>query len=102
MELTVKERLILRGVLPEKGDFITFKAVQELHEMLSFNDEEITKLSLKQEEGQITWDSQADIPREFTFNKTSRDVITKVLEGLNERGEIDGKTFSLYDKFIGE
>jgi hypothetical protein len=94
------ERLSLRGVLPEKGDFVTFRAVRELHEMLSFNEEEIEKFNLKQEKDQITWDADADTPREFPFSKTQTKVITDALKSLNDKGEIDASTFGLYEKFI--
>ncbi len=94
------ERLTLRGVLPEKGDFVTFKAVRELHEMLSFNEDEIERFNLKQEEGQITWNAEADTPREFTFSKTQSKVITDALKALNDKGEINADNFGLYEKFI--
>jgi hypothetical protein len=91
---------MLRGILPEKGDFLTFKAVRELHELLSFDDKEIQAFGLKQEDDQIKWNADADTPREFTFNKTQLRVITETLTKLNDSGEITAKTFGLYEKFV--
>lgn len=100
MELNVKERIVLRGLLPEKGDFLTFKEVRKLHEALSFSSEDVEEFGLAQADGQVTWKADKDVPREFTFNKVARGVIEKVLTDLNESGDIDEHTFGLYEKFI--
>lgn len=100
MELTVLERLTLRGILPEKGDFVTFKAVTSLHETLSFDQDEIDRLGLEQSDGQITWNATADTPREFSFTKIQLKVITDLLERIEANGELDARTFPLYEKFI--
>lgn len=100
MKLNVMERLVLRGLLPENGTFVTYKAVRGLHEMLAFDEDEVQSLGLKQEDGQITWDSSKEVPREFPFNKTQLDVIDVVLKELDSKGKIDAHTFPLFEKFI--
>ncbi len=93
---------MLRNTLPEKGDFLTFKTVRQLHEALAFEEEEVEKFGLKQEGDSLSWNPQADVPRDFTFTKGQRELIEKLLTEKSEAGEITEDIFSLCEKFIGE
>ena len=49
MILSVKDRLVLLGALPEAGDFVTLKVVMELRMELGLSAEEIETIELKQD-----------------------------------------------------
>ena len=101
MELTAKERIMLRQLLPEKGDFVTFRMVKELHEVLSFSSEEVESLEMVQDTaGRITWKPDKDVPREFSFDRKQQELIRGRLSQLDTDGEITEGTFSLYEKFV--
>lgn len=104
MELTVKDRLVLRMLLPEKGNAITFRVVEGLHRQLSFSAEEIEQYELEQDEanGPIRWNTAKDQPREFPISHKARDIIEAALTRLDEQGEIGADTYPIWLKFMGE
>jgi len=57
MKLSVLERIMLLQVLPAEGSYSNLKLLREAKESLSFNEEENKALNVKQEDGQIRWDS---------------------------------------------
>ena len=47
MELRIGERLILLGILPNEGNFITLKVVRKLQEELSFSEADFKEYDIK-------------------------------------------------------
>ena len=55
MKLSVGDRLILLGVIPQQGDFTTLKIVRNMRDELSFSEEEHKKLKFRQEGEMMHW-----------------------------------------------
>jgi hypothetical protein len=102
MRLTVLERIVLLGVLPGEGNFITLKIVRQLREALSFTEEELKDLSLQQVGEQVTWNAAAADPEgtEISIGEKATDLIVESLKKLNEENKLTQQHFSLYEKFV--
>ena len=58
--LTVKERLILQGILPAQGGLMTIGLTQEIRDAIRITSKEADKLKMKETEFGITWDNQKE------------------------------------------
>lgn len=100
MELNILERITLLNILPDKGNFVTLKLVNELRNALSFNEEDIEAASISQndETGHVTWEE--NIAREFNLGKKTTEIIVTTLEKLNNAEELTAQHMSLCEKFL--
>ena len=83
MILSVKDRLVLLGALPEAGDFVILKVVMELRMELGLSAEEIETIELKQDGTLTRWNVEKDPNKEFKLSKTATGVIEMSLKRLD-------------------
>ena len=102
MELGVFDRLILLNILPKEGDFTSLKIVRKLREDLSFTEAEHKALQFDQNEGNIKWQSEADIPKDITIGEKATDIIVDVLKKLDKDKRLSEQHLSVYSKFVGD
>jgi hypothetical protein len=104
MVLTVKERLLLGGLLPNQGDFTTLKIIQKLQQDLSFSEEEHKVLNFKTDaaKGFTTWNfaGEKDVQKDIIIGEKATDVIVGALKKLNEAKSLSLDIMGLYEKFI--
>jgi hypothetical protein len=102
VKLTVSERIVLLGVLPREGNFLTLKIVRQLRESLSFNEEELKKLSIVQQGDRITWNAESESPEgeEIAIGEKVTDLIVETLKSLDKSNKLTDQHFSIYEKFI--
>jgi len=100
MELKVFDRLILLNILPKEGDFTTLKIVRKLREDLSFSEDEHKTLGFKQENGNVQWKQDGDIPKDITIGEKASDLIADVLKKLDKEKKLTDQHYELYEKFV--
>lgn len=100
MELSIMERVMLLNILPTKGNIVTLKLVQELRDALSFDEDDIEKAELTQDDetGRVTWET--NIVKTFDFGKKVTGIIVKTLEQLNLEEALTSQHMSLCEKFL--
>lgn len=100
MKLSFMDRMLLSGLLPEKGSLVTLKLVRELREELSPSLEEIKELGITEADGRINWNADKDTGKEINVNSVTRDMIVKTLKGMDEKEELTAQHLSLCDLFL--
>ena len=105
MKLSIVERIVLQGLLPESGDYITYGLIKQVRTELSFTEKEIKDFKIQEVKGannstQIIWDDKAAKLKEFTFGDKVTSIIVKALEKCDKDGKIDNNNVSLYEKFM--
>ena len=85
MELTVRERLVLLGMLPKEANFITLRLMRVLKEDLSFSDDENEKLKFVQLGESLKWDEkEADkVVKEMEIGETMMNAVTLAISSTN-------------------
>lgn len=84
MKLSVRQRLLLLPVLPEKGSLLTIRIVRELREALSFDEGEIAELNLVQNDGRVFWDeSKEGDGKEIDIGPRAQTIILDRLKELD-------------------
>ena len=101
MELSILERLMLLGILPEKGDYVSQRILHRLRiDQLGFKDDEVEKFNIVIADGKVTWnDESGEGVVNIPLGKVARELIVKALEALNDAGEVTPQHLSLFEKF---
>ena len=98
MELTILERLMLLGILPEKGDLTTVRIVRKLREALSPTEAEHVEHKIQSSpDGNVKWENDREKPIEL--GAKAHEIAVKALEKLDSEGAITEQHLSLCDKF---
>lgn len=102
MRLNVLERFGVLGILPAEGSFVSLKIVRKLREDLSFSEEEIKALNMREEDGNIKWDRALEDPsgKEIAIGEKATDLIVEALKKLDREQKLTDQHYSLYEKFI--
>lgn len=100
MQLDVKERLTLQGLLPPEGSFLTLRIVRELKEALSFTETELKELNFKQDGNQLSWSPEKDPLKDVKIGKQAKQIVADTLEKLDKDEKLTEEHFTLYLKFI--
>jgi len=103
MKLNVLERLVVLSVLPAEGDYITLKILRELRESLSFSEEEVKLMNIKNDGATTTWDTKAEPPegKEVNIGDVAKKIISDALAKLDREKKLKDIQLGIYEKFIG-
>jgi hypothetical protein len=98
--LSVKDRLLLLSLLPERGDLTTVRIVRELRERLSFGEQEHAALELTADAaGHITWNQSAAQERDFLLGEVARRIVGEGLTKLDAEKAVTVDHVGLFEKF---
>ena len=101
MLLDVLERLMLQGVLPSEGNFVTMRVIRDLRGELSFSETEIAEFEIADGEGQVTWNKSKESPKDITIGVKATEIIAKALEKMDAENKLTQQHLPLYEKFMG-
>ena len=102
MKLTVLERLLVLGVMPQEGSYVTLKVIRRGQEELSFTDEEIKKYKFQQEGDQTKWNDKVEQETDVKLGSKVKTLIAEELEKLDKDKKLTQQHYSLYEKFVKE
>ena len=100
MKLNVLERIMLMQILPNEGNYITFKMLTELKLALTFSEAEYKDYGITEENKQITW--KKDGQKEVEIGEKMTEVIKTALKKIDEDNKVNAQLFSLFEKFQPE
>lgn len=119
MKLSVMERLMALGILPQDGDFVTLGVIRKAQEMLSFTEDEIAKYKFKNIEGtdaegkptqQTQWDSKVEQIADLRLGNKAISLIGEKLEEMSKNAKekkdknqhpwLELKHYTLFEKFV--
>jgi len=100
MEFTILERIILQGLLPHEGDYITFGIIKGLRTEFSFSEKEIKDFEIKQDGVNIIWNSNKERTKKVDVGEKAQSIIAEALKKLNDEKKINDQNVSLYEKFV--
>lgn len=100
MELSVLERVVLMGILPQESNYITHKIVTNLKMELSFSEQEIKDYKIVEKDGKIYWDDKFEKPKNVEIGDKAKEIIAEELKKLDEQKKINDLNASLYERFV--
>jgi flagellar hook assembly protein FlgD len=107
MKLSVLERINLMGILPQEGNYITFKILSDLRGELSFTENEIKDFKITQHdvgEGKIrfTWDDKKEKAKEIPIGEQVLIIIRTALQKVEKEGRVNSDNVTLIERFLPE
>ena len=100
MKLNVLERITALGILPEAGNFVTLKIVQNLQMALSLTEAEFKEYGIVQKDDQMTWNEKGREEKEIKIGEKATDILVEALKKLDKEKKLTNQHFSLYEKFV--
>ena len=99
-KLSVIERLILLGLVPDNGDFLTLKIVRNLKGDLSFSETEMNDLSMKQTGERVIWNTKIPLEKEIEMGPKMVSIIIDKLDELEKGKKLSLDQLPLYERFV--
>jgi len=102
-EVTIKERMLIASLLPERGHVMDLRILRDLENELSFTAQEQATLKLRQAgNGVVQWDqTQARrMVRKVEFPPRAVEIIAERLRQLDTDGQLHKDFLDLYEWFI--
>jgi len=101
MKLNVNERLVIVGILPEKGNFKTMTTVENAKRVLHLSEEEVKEFELKQQGDNLAWNKKGADKIELEISELGTEMIMEAFEELDKKEELTAFHFSVY-KYLKE
>lgn len=103
MELTIKERFTILGVLPREGNFLTLRIIRDLQKDLSFTEAEIEEFEIKSVDSEhVVWNLAKEKPVDIKIGEKAKSIIAEQFENMNKSKQLTIDHIDLYAKFVGE
>lgn len=99
LSLTIKERVLLPGILPNSGRKIEMILVRDLLEKIEFTPLEIAEFNLKDlGDGRIVWDPRKEKPLEIELTSQQVELLQKAGNALDEAGKVTTDNLPVLEK----
>lgn len=100
MKLTLKDRILMSGLIPAKGNFEDLIVAEDLRKKISVTQDEIKEAKIKtdQKTGNINWEKEIDADIKLT--EAEEKMVSKQLEELNKKDELTKDHIELYKTFV--
>ena len=99
LSLTIKERVLLPGILPSSGRKIEMILVRDLLERVEFTPLEIAEFNLKDlGDGRIVWDPRRERALEIELTNQQIALLKKAANALDEAGKVTTDNLPLLEK----
>lgn len=97
--LSIKERLELPSVLPERGGFVQQEIVSLIKEKIRLSPEEIEELKIQDlPDGRIIWDKEKEKSVDYEFEDSFVEVMKKGVDALDKAETIHHTQFAICKK----
>lgn len=106
MRLTIANRISLLDLLPQQGNIVTLRLLQDLRKKVALSEEEIKKFGVKQVRSGdtgilIQWAPEFDKIRvDILMNESEKTIITREIMRLESQGQLTMNMLPLYDYFV--
>ena len=99
MILSTKERLVLSMIMePQAGRFDALKLIRKFREDLSFSQDEIKEINLRQEDaGNFRWDKE--LTKDVDIGEITMGIIKKQFQKLDREERLQEDHLDLFMKF---
>ena len=102
VQLCVKDRLVLLGLLPAEASFLEIKMIQGIKDDLVLSEDEKVALSVVQRENGIMWDQEAakTCMKNITMSEATAALVAKTLTTMDKQGKLTVDHIGLYEMFV--
>ena len=95
MKLTLKERLSLPRLYPQKGSLLSQVTIRDINEKIKIGKDEIKKVGLKSDKGSLTWDGKKAKEINIDFTEVEVNFLKDQVERLDKEKNITSNILDL-------
>ena len=96
LELGIHDRILMQGLLPKEGDFITIKMVRDICDRVGLSQGEIKKHNVRRREDGAGWQwNEPKEKKEFSFSSAEMELLKAKVSELDKTKKISNETLSL-------
>lgn len=99
INLAIKDRLVIGGVLPQQGDIRTMTIVEDIRKKTALTQEEIDQADFRVENNAYKWDSEKAKSVEIIFSDAENDLIMERFQELDKEKAVTPEILQLYRLF---
>lgn len=99
--MTVRERLVLLGLLPAEGDLTMIRIVHRVRQQLAFSEDEHKQLKFVQAGERMSWTDTDGLVKAVPIGLQATNLIVTRLTELSKAKKLTEEHLSLVEKFIG-
>jgi len=100
-KLGVKERLLIGGLLPDRGSIADLRILRELENEISFSQDEHQQLNIKNSGGLMTWNDKGDTDKKaIQFCDRAVALISEKLKELDKQGQLHKDFIDIWTMFV--
>lgn len=101
MILTIRDRIVMPELFPERGGMLEMILVKSIADKVALTSKEITDFSIVQEGDSIKWNQSKDTGVEIEFEKSEIELLKKQVQEMDDNKNITMRTFDLCMKIKG-
>lgn len=88
MELTIKDRLMIIGMLPQEGSLEDMVDIYDLVRELRLTDEEKALINYNENGKSIIWDTDKDPKKDVNLSSNQLSIFNKTIDNLDKQKKI--------------
>jgi len=101
MKLKAADRIVLLGILPSQGSFLTLSVADDIRHKLTFSVEEREAIALVEKpDGRIEWKVEADLGKDVSLSEAENSLIAAELKTLNDQKKLSNIHLDIYRRFV--
>ena len=99
MELTLKERIMIQQIIPQKGNILEMMTVKSIAKKIEITEEEGKKFEITQKGNGIVWNKEGTESKfKIDFSETELKVLKDAVTDLNNKKEVTRDNLELCGK----
>lgn len=100
MELDVKQRVILLGVLAGvTGNLTQVRLLREIKEDLSFSEEESAAIGMTEQDGRVLWNPENALVKDVEIGEVAKGLIVRQLKEMDRNAQLADDHLDIVDLF---
>ena len=101
MQLSVMERFVIQGLLPQRASMTDLLIAKNIREAVGFTEDELVALEIKEDGGRVEWNPEAAaaIVKDVEFSGPQTALLVAALDKLDKDNELQIEHLSLCEKF---
>lgn len=102
MKLNLSERSAALNLLPERGNVVTLRTVDQARHQLALSPEEFSTWDVKEDKAnnRVMWNPEIDTTTEVDLSTEAIKMISDRLRELDQEATLEMSQMSLWEKFV--
>jgi len=101
LELTIAERIYVLNLLPQEGEALQMRRVEQLTKRLLPSEEEEAAWGVTNVNGAFTWSPEAKTEAVVEIGQSMWDKLVSILTDRDKAGKLQLAHLGIYEKFVG-